>query len=128
MSVLHLVFLITAVITLTYFAVLNGIYAMFTVIAAKSLRTHLRRRSYSALDEALDSPFTPGISVLLPAFNESAGIVQSIRSLLALRYPRVEIIVVNDGSTDDTLERLTEAFDLVPVHRALRTGLKTQEV
>jgi cellulose synthase/poly-beta-1,6-N-acetylglucosamine synthase-like glycosyltransferase len=128
MSVLHLVFLITAIVTLTYFAVLNGIYGMFTVIAAKSLRNHLRRRSYSALEEAFDSPFTPGISVLLPAYNESAGIVTSIRSLLSLRYPRVEIIAVNDGSTDNTIDVLTEAFDLVPVHRALRTGLKTQPV
>ena len=128
MSALHTMFFVTAVLTLAYFAVLNGIYGMFTVIAAKSLRNHLRRRSYSTVDEAFDSPFTPGITIILPAYNESVGIVQSIRSLLALRYPKFEIVAVNDGSTDDTIAVLTEAFDLVEVTRALRTGLVTQPV
>jgi cellulose synthase/poly-beta-1,6-N-acetylglucosamine synthase-like glycosyltransferase len=128
MSALHIMFLVTAVITLAYFAALNGIYGLFTVISARSLTRHLRRQSYLALEEAFDSPFTPGISVVLPAFNEEAGIVESVRSLLALRYPVLEIIVVNDGSTDGMMDRLRDVFDIVPAPRALRASIATQPV
>lgn len=123
---LRLVFELTAIATIAYFAVLNGIYLAFTAIASRTLGEHLRRESYSVSDEAFSSPFTPGISVLLPAFNESAGVVESVRSLLSLRYPRHEVIVVNDGSTDDTIERLRQAFDLVPIGRVMRTTIATK--
>jgi cellulose synthase/poly-beta-1,6-N-acetylglucosamine synthase-like glycosyltransferase len=66
--------------------------------------------------------------VILPAFNEAAGIVESVHSLLALRYPLYEVLVVNDGSTDDTVDRLREAFDLVPARRALRFAIPTKRV
>lgn len=66
----------------------------------------------------LTSEATPPISLLVPGYNEEATIVESLRSMLTLRYPEYEIIVVNDGSKDATLARLIEAFDLKPVHRA----------
>jgi cellulose synthase/poly-beta-1,6-N-acetylglucosamine synthase-like glycosyltransferase len=117
-----------AVLTLAYFAVLNGLYLVFTAIAWADVTRHLRLRRSFASDEAFASPLTPGISVLLPAFNEEAGIVESVRSLLALRYPRHEVVVVNDGSTDETVARLIEAFELVPVRKVIRNGIVTQEV
>ena len=58
----------------------------------------------------------PPISVLAPAFNEELSIVDSVRALLALEYPHHEVIVVNDGSTDATLDILTEAFALEPAN------------
>jgi glycosyltransferase involved in cell wall biosynthesis len=100
----------------------------FTAIAWRSLGKHLRGRSYSAVEEAFDSPFTPGITVILPAFNEAAGIVESVYSLLALRYPHYEVVVVNDRSTDDTVARLESAFELVPAHRAVRTSIATEPI
>ncbi len=128
MSVLDTLLLIVGTITIAYFAILNGLYLTFTAIAWRSLGAHLRGRAYSALEEAFESPFTPGITVVLPAFNESAGIVESVHSLLALRYPTYEVVLVNDGSTDDTLARLEGAFDLVPAHRALREAIPIQPV
>jgi cellulose synthase/poly-beta-1,6-N-acetylglucosamine synthase-like glycosyltransferase len=59
----------------------------------------------------------PAIAVLAPAFNEELSIVQSVKSLLALHYPDFEVIVINDGSKDETLARLIEGFDLEPVER-----------
>jgi cellulose synthase/poly-beta-1,6-N-acetylglucosamine synthase-like glycosyltransferase len=128
MSAVHTIFLLTAFVTLAYFAALNGIYGAFTLISARSLTQHLRRSAYLPLDEAFDSPFTPGISLVLPAYNEEAGIVESVRSLLALRYPLVEIIVVNDGSTDGMMDRLRAAFEIVPAPRALRSSIASQPV
>ena len=115
-------------VTLSYFGALNLIYIGFMALAGQSLAHHLRGRSYAATDEMFASPLTPPVSVLLPAFNESAGIVASVRSLLALRYPSFEIVVINDGSTDDTFARLVAAFDLVPVRKASRGGLSTRPV
>lgn len=61
----------------------------------------------------------PRISVIAPAFNEELAIAQSVRSLLALQYPDLEVIVVNDGSSDRTMEILKAAFDLVPADRPI---------
>jgi cellulose synthase/poly-beta-1,6-N-acetylglucosamine synthase-like glycosyltransferase len=101
-SVLSTALAVVGAITIVYFAILNSLYMTFTGIAWRSLGRHLRGRAYSAIEEAFDSPFTPGITVILPAYNEAAGIVESVHSLLALRYPHYEVVVVNDGSTDDT--------------------------
>lgn len=125
---MSLLVLITGAITLAYFAALNGIYVLFTAIAWGDIPRYLRSQRYSSPDDAFSSPLTPGISVLLPAYNEEAGIVESVRSLLSLRYPVFEVVVVNDGSTDGTLQRLSDAFDLVRVRKALRDRIGTAPV
>ncbi len=61
---------------------------------------------------------SPPISLLAPAYNEALTIVESVRSLLSLQYPNFEIVVINDGSSDETLSVLTEAFGLEPVQRS----------
>ena len=63
------------------------------------------------------SEIAPPISVIVPAYNEGLVIVESVEALLRLEYPAFEIVVVNDGSTDDTLQRLIERFELKPVQR-----------
>jgi cellulose synthase/poly-beta-1,6-N-acetylglucosamine synthase-like glycosyltransferase len=83
-----------------FFLVLNGLYLFLTALAWRDMGSELRARRYLALDEIFRSPLTPGVSVIVPAFNEQAVIVESVRSLLALRYPRHEVVVVSDGSTD----------------------------
>ena len=59
----------------------------------------------------------PAITIIAPAYNEELSIVQSVRSLLALEYPDHEVIVVNDGSKDATVDKLVEAFGLERVER-----------
>lgn len=65
------------------------------------------------------SPVAPSISLLAPAFNEEATIVESVRSLLALHYPDFEVVVINDGSSDGTLQQLIKSFELTPTVRRI---------
>lgn len=65
------------------------------------------------------SPVAPSISLLAPAYNEETTIVESIRSLLALHYPNFEVVVINDGSSDGTLEQLIKSFELRPTERRI---------
>ncbi|MGU7774696.1 glycosyltransferase family 2 protein [Burkholderia sp. MR1-5-21] len=59
----------------------------------------------------------PPITLLAPAYNEELGIVDCVKALFALEYPLTEVIVINDGSTDNTLGVLTDAFELMPTQR-----------
>lgn len=61
------------------------------------------------------SPLTPGVSIIAPAFNEESIVVENVKSMLNIYYPNFDVIIVNDGSTDKTLEKLIEAFDLAEV-------------
>lgn len=61
------------------------------------------------------SPYTPGVSIIAPAYNEERTIVENVNSLLRQDYPLFEVVIVNDGSRDKTLELLIEHFSLVEV-------------
>jgi cellulose synthase/poly-beta-1,6-N-acetylglucosamine synthase-like glycosyltransferase len=111
---------------LGYFLALNTTYLVLIVLATVEFVRHLRRAPFAGLDRAFASPLTPPVSVLMPARNEATGIVQSVHAMLALRYPAFEVVVIEDGSTDDTFARLREAFDLVPVPRVLATDVPTR--
>jgi cellulose synthase/poly-beta-1,6-N-acetylglucosamine synthase-like glycosyltransferase len=125
---MHAFFEVFGIVAVVYFALLNTSYLLFTVVSWQSITGYLRRRQYAAMAEAMASPFTPPASVLLPAYNEEAGVVQSVHSLLSLRYPELEVIVVNDGSTDETIARLDREFDLVPVRMVLRDAVPSAPI
>jgi cellulose synthase/poly-beta-1,6-N-acetylglucosamine synthase-like glycosyltransferase len=65
----------------------------------------------------------PRVSILVPAYNESETIAPALQSLLDLDYPRYEIIVVDDGSKDDTFAR-AEPFEGEHAHRSIRVFTK----
>jgi cellulose synthase/poly-beta-1,6-N-acetylglucosamine synthase-like glycosyltransferase len=126
--VLRDVLFVYTLFTFFYFVVLNGLYLFLTLLAWRQMGSDVRARGYLGLDEVFRSPLTPGVSVLVPAFNEQAVIVESVRSLLALRYPSHEVVVVNDGSDDETLSVLREAFELAPVRKVFRDSIATRPV
>lgn len=76
----------------------------------------------------MSSPLTPGISVVAPAYNEEKTIIVNVRSLLTLNYPLFEVIIINDGSKDATLEKLIEEFELEETPFAYVDKIKTKPV
>jgi cellulose synthase/poly-beta-1,6-N-acetylglucosamine synthase-like glycosyltransferase len=105
-----------------------AVTSLVLVLAAVEVRRYTARGQVANLRVTLRSPLAPSISVLVTAYNEGPGIIDSVRSLLALDYPDYEIIVINDGSTDDTSARLIEAFGLRPVHWAAQPVLHHRPV
>src|SRR6185369_6563033 len=84
------------------------------------------RRAYELWLEVEDR--ARPVSVLIPAFNEELTIVESVRSILGLNYPQHYVIVINDGSTDRTLDRLIANFDLYPVLRAYPDDIRHKPI
>jgi len=115
-------------LVLVYFAALNLLYAFFGYLGLRSVVVYSRELPQVALKDLLEREFYKPVTILVPAFNEEAGIVPSVRSLLSLHYPEFEVIVSNDGSTDRTLARMTEAFALVEVPQIYRRVLETLPV
>ena len=113
---------------LAYLLILNTLYLVFAIISFFELQRHRRRWTARDLDVIVRSPATPPISLIVPAYNEAATIGESLRALLLLNYPEYEVVVVNDGSTDDTLQAAIEAFGLVHADTANERILATQPV
>ena len=104
----NIIFILTLIIFASY--ILLGIFS------AISLRKYLRKNSYVNYNSLVLSPLSPRISIIAPAFNESKSIIDNVRTLLSLYYNNYEVILVNDGSTDDTFQKIKEAYDLVKVN------------
>jgi len=113
---------------LAYFLALNISYIVLFFISLREVLTFLRRTFFSDYQQILRSDMTLPISMICPAHNEEKTIVDTVRSLQMLNYPEFEIIVVNDGSKDQTLERLLQAYDLRRVDRVYKRSLPTKSV
>lgn len=104
------------------------IYAMLAILSFVNIRLFLRKESYTDYKVIVGSPLAPGISVIAPAFNEGLTIISNVRSLLTFDYPNYEVIIINDGSTDDTLEKVVKEFSLVKVDFAYDVKLSAKPV
>lgn len=113
---------------LAYFLLANSVYAVLLLSAAWEMLWHARQVRGEDHWRMLGSRVAPRISMLAPAYNEAATIRESVQALLALYYPNLEVVVVNDGSQDATLTVLQESFELVPIHPIYRRQIDTKPV
>jgi cellulose synthase/poly-beta-1,6-N-acetylglucosamine synthase-like glycosyltransferase len=103
-----------------YVALINAIYFCLTVMGFFSLRRYHARLTPDQREALIRSPLLPEISVIAPAYNEAVTVRESVKAMLKLSYPNLQVIVVNDGSKDDTLKILIEEFRL---YRSARASL-----
>ena len=115
-------------VVLAYFVLLNLVYLATSVFALRALRRYPLRLKSLDLTELITSGGAPPISLIAPAYNEALTCVESVRSLLKIEYPDFEVIVVNDGSGDDTVERLRAAFQLEPASRVPTAAVSTAKI
>ena len=128
MSLLHLLAAPLEWGFLLYFLLLQLTQLSLILRAFLSIRRYQDEVETDRLDTAFETSHSKPMTLICPVHDEEAGVVASVNSLISLRYPEFQVVVVNDGSTDATLERLIEAFRLRPSHRVLRQLLPTQEV
>lgn len=124
-----------SVVLQVLFLVCLGYLALTTLgyvvlVALGGVETAVRRHEGGSDDFATlsTSRFTIPVSVIVPAYNEEPLIASTVRALLELDYPEHEVVVVNDGSSDGTLDRLKEVFDLEPYEAFVRSLFPSTEV
>lgn len=107
---------------------LSLIYIIQLIISYIAVRRNDKARQSNDYGRYVSSENLLPISLLIPAYNEQENIVSNIRSLLKIDYPQFEIVVVNDGSTDSTHEKIVETFGLYKIESAVKTSIPTKEV
>ena len=118
-TIIHYFFLIFSLTAITSYIILAIISAFETI-------EYLKKNSFVNYKEILTSPFSPSISIIAPAYNESLNIVENVRSLLSSHYVNYDVIIVNDGSNDESLSKLIEAYDLVEIVYENNEQIKTK--
>ncbi|MCK7501108.1 MAG: glycosyltransferase family 2 protein [Comamonadaceae bacterium] len=116
------------IVIFVYFMVLNVLYTLFTVVSLKDIRRYTSTVTDLTVKSILGGAFYKPLSVIVPAYNEEETIVASVNALLNLQYPEFEVIVVNDGSKDKTMDALMGAFRLVRADKPIRRILDYNQV
>jgi cellulose synthase/poly-beta-1,6-N-acetylglucosamine synthase-like glycosyltransferase len=98
-----------------YYLASNLAYLTMLIVALRTSALHQRRLESHRLSWLKETPMTPPITIIAPAHNEEGSIRVAVHNLLELDYPHLEVVVVNDGSKDSTLEELRQEFHLRPV-------------
>lgn len=99
----------------TYSVILICAYLFIGIYSIGETRKYLHKNSFTDYRLLASSPHAPSVSILAPAYNEGKTIVENVRSLLSIYYNNLELIIINDGSKDDSLQRLIDAYELEPI-------------
>ena len=119
LQILHYIFFAYA-----FSAILS--YIVLSIISGKETIEYLKRNSFVNYKDILSSTMSPSITIIAPAYNESLNVVENVRSLLSNHYVNYNVVIVNDGSKDDSLEKLIEAYDLEKIDYVINEKIKTQ--
>ena len=113
-------------VILVYFLALNSFYALLLVLSIPEIWEQTRLAEDEDFQRLMQSDALPPITILVPAYNEQKTIEASVTAILALHYRNYEVVVVNDGSKDETLEALRHAFDLYEIPRTYPETIPTK--
>ncbi|RAW12202.1 glycosyltransferase family 2 protein [Paenibacillus taichungensis] len=102
---------------------------MFSVLFLAAVRMLIRQRDVDSLqyDEMLNEELAPPVSLLVPVYNSENMIVDRVERLLETQYALYEIIIINDGSQDGTMQQLMDTYDLLPIQSKVHySGLERE--
>ena len=120
--------LITDFLFLCYFLIVNFFYFLLFILAIPASYRRRKIVKNERLVHSLSSKTLPPITVIFSVYNEEQGILDTTRSALTLNYRATKVIIINDGSTDNTLLKLKRAFNLYEVPPVARVFVKTKPV
>lgn len=113
---------------LGYAILIMSSYLILAYLSAKELRSYLKKNSFVDYDILLTSEFAPKLSLIAPAYNEGFTIEENVKSLLSLNYNNYQVIVVNDGSKDNSMEILIKTYDLELTELEVHSKIETQKI
>lgn len=113
---------------LGYAILIMSSYLILAYLSMKELRSYLRKNSFVDYEVLLTSEFAPKLSLIAPAYNEGFTIEENVKSLLSLNYNNYQVIVVNDGSKDNSMEILIKTYDLVLTELDIHAKIETKKV
>ena len=115
-------------IALVYMSILCAIFFVFIISAAIEFSKTIKEKSISEVfgfDNTID--YTP-VSLLVPSYNEEVTICDTIDSLLCSEYSEYEIIVISDGSDDNSVNVIIDKYNLKKIYKPMRKSIETKEV
>ena len=113
---------------LIYGSMLFGLYLFNAVMSILELRKYTDKNKFVDYKAMLSFQRLPSVSIIAPAYNEELNIIENIKCLLSMQYQNFEIIIVNDGSKDNTLTKIIEYFDLIKVNRAYELTIPCEDI
>lgn len=111
-----------------YSVTLLFFYFLIALLSIGETRKYINKNAFTDYRLLASSQHAPSVSILAPAYNEGATIIENVRSLLSLYYYNLEVVIINDGSKDDCLEKLINAYELEKIPFHVHYKLSTKEV
>ncbi len=113
--------------SIEYFFFIYGIcifcvYFFLIILALKAIKKSKQKAIFLNIDYIKGSHDLPSVSLIAPAYNEGKTIITNVKSLLSIQYPFYELIIVNDGSTDDSIAQLIDVFSLKEIEIVKNTS------
>lgn len=115
-------------VILAYAVTIMSSYLILAYLSTKELRSYQKKNSFVNYEVLLSSEFAPALSLIAPAYNEGMTIEENVRSLLSLNYNNYQVIIVNDGSKDNSMEILIKNYDLEPIAFDINTKVETKKI
>jgi len=128
MIIQNFIFHFFTVAIFIYSLVLFFFYVFIGIYSTGEIKKYLHLNSFTDFRIPAASEHLPGISIVAPAYNEAANIVENVRSMLSIHYNTLELIIVNDGSKDDSLQKLIQAYDLYKANIFINEQIPTKKV
>jgi len=111
-----------------YSVVLVLFYIFIGTYSIGETKKYLQKNKFTDYRTLASSQHSPSVSIIAPAYNEGASIIENVRSLLSIYYSNLEVIIVNDGSKDDSLQKLIDAYQLEKINFFVRNQIKTKKI